>query len=42
LKASVPRIGKAEFDDLAAKTKAGCPVSKLINAKITLEALLVD
>ena len=29
-------------DELAAKAKAGCPVSKLLNAKITLDATLVD
>jgi osmotically inducible protein OsmC len=40
LKASVPRIDKAQFDDLAMKTKAGCPVSKVLNATITLEATL--
>ena len=35
---------QAKFDELAAKAKAkaGCPVSKLLNAKITLDATLVD
>jgi osmotically inducible protein OsmC len=40
LKATVPGIDKAQFDDLTTQTKAGCPVSKLLNAKITLEAQL--
>ena len=31
---------QAKFD--AAKAKAGCPVSKLLNAKITLDATLID
>jgi organic hydroperoxide reductase OsmC/OhrA len=29
-------------EELAAKAKAGCPVSKLMNARITLDAVLVD
>src|SRR6266851_3756423 len=33
---------QAKFEELAAKAKAGCPVSKLLNAKITLDAKLVD
>jgi len=31
---------RAKFDELAAKAKAGYPVSKLLNAKITLDATL--
>ena len=42
LKAKVPGADKAKFEELAAKAKAGCPVSKLLNAKITLDATLVD
>ena len=41
LKAKVPGADQAKFDELAAKAKAGCPVSKLLNAKITLDATLV-
>jgi osmotically inducible protein OsmC len=37
LKAKVPGIDPAEFEKLAAEAKAGCPVSKLFNAEITLE-----
>jgi len=42
LKAKVPGADQAKFQELAAKAKAGCPVSKLLNAKITLDATLVD
>jgi osmotically inducible protein OsmC len=31
---------KAKFEELAGKAKAGCPVSKLLNTKITLDATL--
>jgi osmotically inducible protein OsmC len=41
LKAKVPGADNAKFQELAAKAKAGCPVSKLLNAKITLEASLI-
>ena len=40
LQAAIPGADDAEFQDLAAKAKAGCPVSKLLNAEITLEATL--
>ena len=40
LRASVPGLDKAAFDALAGKAKAGCPVSKVLNAAITLEATL--
>jgi osmotically inducible protein OsmC len=42
LKAKVPGADQIKFEELAAKAKAGCPVSKLLNAKITLDATLVD
>jgi osmotically inducible protein OsmC len=42
LKAKIPGADKATFEDLAAKAKAGCPVSKLLKAEITLEAILLD
>lgn len=41
LEASIPGIDDATFQSLAAKAKAGCPVSKLLKAEITLDAKLV-
>lgn len=38
--ASVPGLDDAGFQELAAKAKAGCPVSKVLNANITMEARL--
>lgn len=40
LRAKVPGADPAAFAALADKAKAGCPVSKLLNAKITLDAAL--
>ena len=40
LKGKVPGADQAKFEELANKAKAGCPVSKLINAKITLDVKL--
>lgn len=40
LKASVPNIDEEKFQELAAFAKANCPISKLLNAEITLEAVL--
>ena len=42
VQASVPGATNAVFQDLAAKAKAGCPVSKLLNATITMDAKLVS
>jgi osmotically inducible protein OsmC len=42
LKAKVPGADQATFAQLTAKAKAGCPVSKLLKAEITLDAALVD
>jgi len=42
LRAKVPGADNATFQELAAKAKAGCPVSKLLNAKITLNATLAE
>lgn len=39
--AKIPDIDDAKFQELAAQAKAGCPVSKLLNANITLDAKLV-
>jgi osmotically inducible protein OsmC len=41
LQAKIPGADKATFDELTAKAKAGCPVSKLLNATITLDATLL-
>jgi len=41
LKARVPGADPASFAALADKAKAGCPVSKLLKAEITLEATLL-
>jgi len=40
LKAKVPGLDDATFQKLAADAKANCPVSKVLNATITLEATL--
>lgn len=40
LRAKIPGADDAVFQELAAKAKAGCPVSKLFNADITLDARL--
>ena len=42
LKAKIPGADNAKFQELAAKAKAGCPVSKLLKANITLDASLVS
>ncbi|WEK21715.1 MAG: OsmC family protein [Candidatus Pedobacter colombiensis] len=41
LKASIPGITDAQFQEIAAGAKATCPVSKAYNVDITLEASLV-
>ena len=38
--AKIPGADRAKFDEIANKAKAGCPVSKLMKAKITMEATL--
>ena len=40
LRAKIPGTDDATFQDLAGKAKAGCPVSKLFKAEITLDAAL--
>ncbi|MCD5983284.1 OsmC family protein [Pseudomonas alliivorans] len=42
LKAKVPNITQKEFDELTTKAKEGCPVSKVLNANITLDATLLS
>ena len=40
LEAAIPNATEEQFRELAEKAKAGCPVSKLFNATITLDAKL--
>ena len=40
LRAKIPNADDKTFQDCAAKAKAGCPVSKLLKANITLDAKL--
>jgi lipoyl-dependent peroxiredoxin len=40
LSARVPGLDNAKFQEIAAKAKAECPISKVLNADITLEATL--
>jgi len=42
LEAKIPGADDAKFQELAGKAKAGCPVSKLLNTNITLDAKLVQ
>ncbi|MBB3909670.1 OsmC family protein [Sphingomonas desiccabilis] len=37
LKARVPGIAQDQFEQIAQEAKAGCPISKLLKAEITLE-----
>jgi osmotically inducible protein OsmC len=41
LTAKIPGADKTKFEELAGMAKAGCPVSKLLNTKITLDATLL-
>lgn len=41
LRAKIPNIDDAKFQEITAKAKAGCPVSKLFKAEISLDAKLV-
>lgn len=40
LRARVPGISREKFEELATFAKANCPISKLLNAPITLEFVL--
>ncbi len=42
LKATIPGADQATFARLAESAKAGCPVSKLMKAGVTLDAVLVS
>lgn len=41
LKATIPGIDPQKFQEYAAEAKANCPVSKVLNAEISLDASLV-
>lgn len=41
LKARIPGVDDAAFQELSAKAKANCPVSKLLDTEITLDAELL-
>jgi len=41
LRAEVPGLDRATFDQLAGVAEKNCPLSKVINAEITLDATLV-
>jgi lipoyl-dependent peroxiredoxin len=41
LVAKIPGVDQRTFEELAAKAKAGCPVSKLLKTDITLDAHLI-
>jgi osmotically inducible protein OsmC len=41
LKAQIPGIDQARFNEIANGAKAGCPISRLLTAKISLDAKLV-
>ena len=40
VRATIPGANAAAFQDAAEKARAGCPISKLLNAKITMTATL--
>ena len=40
VQASVPNLDESKFQEIAKKAKEGCPVSKLLNADITMDAKL--
>ena len=40
VRAKVPGADKSAFDKAAADAKAGCPVSRLLKAEITMDATL--
>jgi len=41
LRAKIPNADEATFQKAAADAKAGCPVSRVLNTEITLDAKLV-
>lgn len=41
LKGSVPNIDKEKFEEIATKAKDNCPISKVLNLEISLDASLI-
>ncbi|WP_091740078.1 OsmC family protein [Phenylobacterium immobile] len=41
LTAKIPGIDQAKFDELSKAAETGCPVSKVLNAEVTLSATLI-
>ena len=41
VKATIPGASEADFQQAAEKAKSSCPISKLMNARITIDARLV-
>jgi len=41
LRAKVPKLEQSEFERLAGQAEQNCPVSKVLNAEITLDAKLI-
>jgi lipoyl-dependent peroxiredoxin len=41
LRAKVPNLDQAKFEELAKGAEKNCPISKVLNAEITLDAKLV-
>ena len=41
-RARIPKIDAAKFAELSSNAKANCPISRLLNATITLDAALVS
>ena len=42
IEAKIPGATQEQFEKLTNDAKEGCPVSKVLNAKITLDATLVS
>lgn len=40
VKAKIPGIDQAKFDEISNQAKEGCPISKLLNTKISMDATL--
>jgi len=40
VRATIPGASESKFQEAAAKAKAGCPISRLLNAAITMNAAL--
>lgn len=40
LRATIPGIDDAKFQEIAKEAEKGCPVSKVLNAEVTLDAVL--